>query len=237
MPDVTTIVSNLLSSLRPRRSRPGESDAHPELLALRCATLAGDAGEPPEVIAAALLHNHRRCLAARNPTRRDLESTTAGELPGIHRLAAWFEPDVVEPVRLQGAAGRYLGWKESAYLRHLPERERRLIEVQGGVMTDAEAFEFEVHPHFSTTVRVRRHADLARTTRVATPDPETFRPLLTILVRRALARRPAGRDPAVKGRRTEPGVSPAPAPRPPCRNRSGPQAPRPPIEWAWFAEK
>ena len=150
---------------------------------LQCATLAQRAGESPEVIVASLLHDFGHLLhdLGEDIALRGVDARH--EHVGANRLAAWFGPEVVEPIRLHAASKRYLCWKEAGYRAGLSEASVRSLELQGGVMTDAEAAEFESGPHYERAVRVRRYDDLGKDPEMTTPDLESFRPLMASLMR------------------------------------------------------
>ena len=154
---------------------PGISE---ETHALQCATRAGDAGEPREIIAACLLHDLGRLLRRPVLGAGDHGFVADHEQIGAEELAGSFGPEVSEPVRLHTEAKRYLSWREPAYVRGLGITARRHLAWQGGPMTDAEALEFEVHPHFAATLRVRRYDDASRGAGYPCAGLEAFRGLL-----------------------------------------------------------
>ncbi len=188
---LAAIVSDIFTTFRQQGHRLAGEGVTRQQHALQCATLAGDAGEPGDIIAACLLHDLGHLLV--NPGEDDAVDgmDPRHELAGANYLASCFDPCVVEPIRLHSTAKRYLCWRESGYYRGLTEASRRRLALHGGAMTDAEAFEFEVHPHFSAAVRVRRYDDRGRIPGFLTPELEVFRPLLLALAKQAQGQRPA----------------------------------------------
>jgi predicted HD phosphohydrolase len=160
-----------------------------ETHALRCASLAGDAGEPDALIAACLLQNYGRLILGGTHSPRPAAWQPEADRVGPDRLASWFNPEVVEPIRLKEDARRYLCWREPGYLRSLPVPVLEALPASGGIMTDGEAFEFEVNPHSSAAVRLQRYADLAQSHDPSLPGIESFEPLLLSLMRKALEER------------------------------------------------
>ena len=73
---------------------------------------------------------------------------------------------------------RYLCWKEAQYLADLSAASRQSLELQGGVMSDDEARQFEQDPHFEDAIIVRRYDDMGKIPDMKTPELEDFRPLL-----------------------------------------------------------
>lgn len=182
MPNPAGIVSEIFGVFRRRGHRQYGESVSEEQHALQCATLAGDAGEEPAVIAACLLHDFGHLLHEFGEDAAERGIDSRHEEIGANRLSAWFGPEVVEPIRLHAAAKRYLCWSEHGYYQALSAASRRSLELQGGPMTDDEALEFEVNPHFERALRVRRYDDHAKVAGLATPTLETFRPLLESLV-------------------------------------------------------
>ena len=146
--------------------------------ALQCATFAQRAGEAPQMIAACLIHDYGHLCHELGEEIADHGIDAAHEDLGAKRLAAWFPPEVVEPVRLHVAAKRYLCWKNHEYFDELSAASRQSLHLQGGVMTDAEGREFERHPHFEAAIRLRHFDDLGKLPNMETPDFEAFREAL-----------------------------------------------------------
>jgi gamma-butyrobetaine dioxygenase len=157
---------------------------------LQAGALAQQAGAPPSLVAAALLHDvgHLRgadALAEEiDVSGRELMAGTDnnhGER-GAQWLARWFPSSVTEPVRLHVAAKRYLCAAEPSYFGQLSEASVYTLSVQGGPMTGAEAREFEREPHAADAIAVRRWDDQAKDPSADVPDFDFYRPLLTSLL-------------------------------------------------------
>jgi phosphonate degradation associated HDIG domain protein len=178
------IVDEILRHFRERGHRHYGEDVTEEQHALQCATFAQRNGEPPQLVAACLLHDYGHLL-------HDLGEDIAGkgvdarhEDIGANRLKRHFGDEIVEPARLHVEAKRYLCWKEPEYLAGLSEASRLSLQLQGGPMTDGEAREFERNPHHEAAVRLRRYDDMGKVTDMQTPAVEEFRPLLESFVLR-----------------------------------------------------
>jgi len=146
--------------------------------ALQCATFAQQAGEPPVVVAAALLHDYGHLCHQLGEDIANHGVDARHEHIGANRLGGLFVDEIVDAGRLHVAAKRYLCWKEPAYFDELSDASRQSLRLQGGPMTDAEAREFEREPHFELAVRVRRYDDMGKVPEMSTPDLDSFRPLL-----------------------------------------------------------
>ena len=179
----TQIIDDVFSVFRERGHQTyGESVTEMQH-ALQCATFAELSGESPEIVAACLLHDYGHLCHDLGESIAEQGVDALHENIGANRLAKFFAPEVIEPVRLHVAAKRYLCCSEPEYLANLSEASRRSLNLQGGPMTEAEAREFERHPHFRAAIRLRRYDDMGKVPRMETPDLETFRPVLESFVR------------------------------------------------------
>jgi gamma-butyrobetaine dioxygenase len=157
---------------------------------LQAGALAQQAGAPPSLVAAALLHDvgHLRggdALAGEiEVSGRELMAgadNNHGER-GAQWLGQWFPESVTDPVRLHVAAKRYLCATEPSYFGQLSEASVYTLSVQGGPMTGAEAREFEREPHAADAIAVRRWDDQAKDPSADVPGVDWYRPLLASLL-------------------------------------------------------
>jgi phosphonate degradation associated HDIG domain protein len=146
--------------------------------ALQCATFAQKAGEPPVVVAAALLHDYGHLCHRLGEDIAEHGVDARHEHIGASRLRGLFADEIVDAGRLHVRAKRYLCWKEPNYLDELSDASRQSLRLQGGPMNDDEAHEFEQEPHFEIAVRVRRYDDMGKVPGMSTPDLDSFRPLV-----------------------------------------------------------
>jgi phosphonate degradation associated HDIG domain protein len=153
--------------------------------ALQCATLAQEAGEPPVVVAAALLHDFGHLCHQLGEDIAGLGVDAGHEHLGHRQLSHLFTAAIVDAGRLHVAAKRYLCWHEPGYLGGLSAASLKSLHLQGGPMSEAEAREFEREPHFDLAVRVRRYDDLGKVPGWITPDLDSFAALLETFVRPA----------------------------------------------------
>ena len=146
--------------------------------ALQCATFAQQAGEPPVIIAGALLHDYGHLCHNLGEDIADHGVDARHEFLGAKLLKDLFVDEIVDAGRLHVAAKRYLCWKEPGYYDGLSEASQKSLRLQGGPMTDSEAMEFEREPHHAVAVRVRRYDDMGKVAEMSAPDMDSFRPLL-----------------------------------------------------------
>lgn len=159
---------------RKATKRYGLSQVNQLLHGLQAATLAERQGEPPSLIVAALLHDagHMVHDLGENPADRGVDDFH--ERLGADWLARYFEPEVVEPVRLHVAAKRYLCATESGYFGRLSPDSVLSLTLQGGPMSEAEVEAFDALPFASGAVRLRRFDEAAKDPAMATSSLEYF---------------------------------------------------------------
>ncbi|WP_137921390.1 phosphonate degradation HD-domain oxygenase [Hydrogenophaga sp. 2FB] len=148
--------------------------------ALQCAHLAETAGERPEVVVAALLHDLGHLLAAEQaasaeppPDQDDLHQFMA--LPFLRGV---FPDSVLAPIRLHVDAKRYLCLIEAGYWTRLSPASKASLEQQGGIFTTAQGEAFARVPHSLSAVRLRRYDDLAKVPGQAVPDLGHYRTVM-----------------------------------------------------------
>lgn len=151
--------------------------------ALQCATFARQAGEPPVVVAAALLHDYGHLCHHLGEEIAEHGIDARHEILGAQLLEGLFDPAIVAAGRWHVAAKRYLCRIDSDYAAQLSPASLRSLELQGGPMNDDEARAFEQEPHSELAIRVRRYDDLGKVPDMSTPDLESFRELLTQFLR------------------------------------------------------
>lgn len=156
--------------------------------ALQCAHLARAAGADERLTAAALLHDIGHLLHGLPENVAEWGTDARHEGVGAAWLLHYFEPDVVDPVRLHVVAKRYLSAVEPDYLERLSPASRLSLQLQGGPFTLAEVRCFEEQPGFAAAVAVRRWDDEAKVAGLQVPGLEAYRDCLQAALRPELAR-------------------------------------------------
>lgn len=142
--------------------------------ALQTATLARQAGAPPELVAAALLHDIGHLLHELPDDAPDAGIDDAHQDLAARYLTRWFNMEVTEPIRLHVAAKRYLCTVEPGYIDQLSEPSVISLRLQGGVMTPGEVLAFESLSFANEAVQLRRWDDLAKDPEMKTVGVEGF---------------------------------------------------------------
>ena len=144
--------------------------------ALQCAELAEKAGETPETIAAALLHDLGHMLAAERDGLTDIDTRKDDlhQFMALPFLRGLFPDAVLEPIRLHVDAKRYLCHIDSGYWAELSPASKHSLELQGGIFDETQAEAFMQQPYASEAVRLRRYDDLAKKPRKVTQPLSHF---------------------------------------------------------------
>ncbi len=165
MPDRTTGVDELFSLYEKYGDEDyiGEPVSQLEHMS-QAAALAQAEGYDDEVILAAFFHDIGHLCASEGET----ESMDGMGVVDHEKLGAdyldelGFSPRVCQLVKSHVIAKRYLTYKYPDYFERLSPASRITLEFQGGVMTEAEATEFEKNPDAALTIRLRLWDDAAK---------------------------------------------------------------------------
>jgi len=149
---------------------------------LQTAAAAEAEDAPPELVAAALLHDYGHLIHSGGEDAAERGVDTEHEEVGFRFLERHFPPEVVEPVRLHVAAKRYLCAVDPGYVDELSPASRLSLELQGGAMSPAEAAAFEALPHSGAACRLRRWDDLGKDPDLPEEPLEHYRPVLDAVV-------------------------------------------------------
>ena len=145
---------------------------------LQAACLAERAGEPDEVVVAALLHDygHLVCNLPNSTFADGIDNKH--EVLGAAALSAWFDDDIVQAVRLHVAAKRYLCGATPSYRDKLSPASVTTLTLQGGPMSDAEMSAFREQPGYRLALKVRLYDDLGKEPAMDRPELEHYLPKL-----------------------------------------------------------
>ena len=184
---------NMIDELATLFATRGAAAEHGEAVsrrehALQAARLAELEGADPALIAAALLHDVGHLLSNPDEPRaqagQDQDQDDRHEAAGADWLAACFDPDVVEPIRLHVDAKRFLCAARPDYLARLSPSSVKSLARQGGPMSADEAERFEALSYSHDAVRLRRWDDEAGVPALDVPDFNHYRPILESLILR-----------------------------------------------------
>lgn len=180
------MVGEILSLFESKGHRAYEGEGVTQLEhALQSAHLAQQAGAPPELVCAALLHDIGHLLNDRGetPTLRGVDDRHEYVAQPFLRKA--FPQPVFAPIRLHVDAKRYLCATRPGYRAALSEDSKRSLELQGGVFRPDEVEHFIRQPFAAEAVSVRLWDDAAKVAGAATPGLAHFAAILRAVSCRA----------------------------------------------------
>lgn len=144
--------------------------------ALQTATLARGAGASRRQVVSALLHDIGHLLVKEHAGGSDfLVEDMNHETIGADYLEPFFDPEVLEPIRLHVPAKRYLCTTDAEYYDGLSTASKRSFAVQGGNMSEEELASLRANPHLEASLALRRWDDRGKVSNLATPGLEDFR--------------------------------------------------------------
>jgi [1-hydroxy-2-(trimethylamino)ethyl]phosphonate dioxygenase len=150
---------------------------------LQSAYAAEQDGAPPQLVAAALLHDYGHFIHEFPSDAADHGIDTHHEEVAHAFLSEHFGPGIAEPIRMHVAAKRYLCAIEPSYLKELSQASVHSLNLQGGPYSPVEVAEFEMSPYARDAVRLRRYDDIGKVEGLETPDLEHYRPVLVASMR------------------------------------------------------
>lgn len=145
---------------------------------LQAAHFAEEAGAPPMLVAAALLHDIGHLIVDVPDDIAAWTHDARHEAIGAHWLADRFTSGVSEPVRLHVAAKRYLCATNPAYFAALSPASVITLELQGGPMSAGQARTFESEPYHREAVLLRLWDDRGKVAGQKTRELGDYRALL-----------------------------------------------------------
>ena len=150
---------------------------------LQSASAAEEDGAPPQLIAAALLHDYGHFIHELPADAADHGIDTQHEEVAHAFLSEHFGPEIAEPIRMHVAAKRYLCATDPSYLDELSPASVHSLNLQGGPYSPAEVAEFELSPYARDAVQLRRYDDIGKVEGLETPDLEHYRAVLAAAMR------------------------------------------------------
>lgn len=151
------------------------------------AALAMKEGYDDEVVLAAFFHDIGHiCVLSGTQESMDGFGVKSHEKIGADFLRArGFSETIATLVENHVQAKRYLTYRYPAYYNSLSEASKATLRFQGGVMSAAEADNFQKHPHFEVSILLRKWDELAK---------EQGKPVIDLTILKAKARRVLSRN-------------------------------------------
>jgi len=144
---------------------------------LQAAAIAAREDAPPELIAAALLHDVGHLVPGLNPDERNRDHADLA----LQRLSPMFAEEVTEPIRLHIEAKRYLVATEPDYASKLSAASVHTLKLQGGPLDSDGCTAFMNHRFAQDALKLRRWDEAAKDAGADTPSLETYRDVVELL--------------------------------------------------------
>jgi len=136
---------------------------------LQSAYAAEQDNAPPQLVAAALLHDYGHFIHELPADAAEHGIDTQHEEVAHAFLSEHFGPEIAEPVRMHVAAKRYLCATDPSYLGELSPASVHSLQLQGGPYSQEEVAEFEHSPYARDAVRLRHYDDIGKVEGLETP--------------------------------------------------------------------
>lgn len=145
---------------------------------LQAAHFAKQAGEPDEIVVAALLHDIGHFTSELGTFSMDDTEDRYHEDAGAAFLAAHFPSVVVDCCKHHVAAKRYLCATDPSYFAKLSDASIHSLNLQGGPMSEAEVAMFKKEPNLEEIIRVRTYDEAGKDAHLEVPDLKAYASLL-----------------------------------------------------------
>ncbi len=152
--------------------------------ALQTATLAAHAEASDSLIVACLLHDIGHLIKNETPGELNSHHDDVHQYMALPFLRLYFDPPVLEPIKLHVEAKRYLCAVEIDYFHSLSDGSKRSLKLQGGPLSNDEADLFLRNPYATAALNLRRWDDLAKDTQATPYQWDFFTPIMERCLRK-----------------------------------------------------
>jgi len=122
---------------------------------IQTAMLAEKTNCSSNLICSGLLHDYGHFILENPDDLVKKEKDGKHEDVGYEFLKKYFVDDVVKPIKYHVEAKRYLARNEK-YYRILSKASKISLKLQGGIMNEKEANEFETNDFFKSSIKLRK---------------------------------------------------------------------------------
>ena len=96
---------------------------------------------------------------------------------GFDFLKKYFSKDILGPIKNHVKAKKYLA-RDNKYFKFLSEASKISLKLQGGVMSDQDAKEFENNEFFENSIKLRKFDEIAKKTGLKIKSINEYRSIL-----------------------------------------------------------
>ena len=128
---------------------------------IQTAMLAEKNNSSSSLVCSSLLHDYGHFILENPDDLVKKEKDGKHEELGYEFLKMYFEKDVVEPIKYHVKAKKYLA-RDKKYFNALSEASKTSLKLQGGIMNEKEAHEFESNEFFESSIKLRKFDEKAK---------------------------------------------------------------------------
>ena len=128
---------------------------------IQTAMLAEKNNSSSNLVCSSLLHDYGHFILENPDDLVKKEKDGKHEELGYEFLKTYFKKDIVEPIKYHVKAKKYLA-RDKKYFNSLSDASKISLKLQGGIMNDNEAKEFESNKFFTSSLNLRKFDEMAK---------------------------------------------------------------------------
>ena len=144
---------------------------------IQSAMLAEKNKSSSSLVCASLLHDYGHFILDNPDELVNRKEDGKHEDLGYRYLKKYFKKNVVEPIKIHVKAKRYLA-RNQKYYNILSQASKASLHLQGGVMNEEEAEEFEKEKFFDDAIKLRKFDEAAKKTGIKMKNINNYKSLL-----------------------------------------------------------
>jgi predicted HD phosphohydrolase len=130
-----------------------------------------------DLICSSLLHDYGH-FVVNNPNQLVANQIDGNhEIIGANYLKTFFSNEIIQPILLHVDAKKYLA-REKKYFNSLSGPSKVSLKLQGGIMSDDEAKQFEQNKNYKNAIKLRRFDEGAKKQNIKIKDIKDYKKLL-----------------------------------------------------------
>jgi predicted HD phosphohydrolase len=130
-----------------------------------------------DLICSSLLHDYGH-FVVKNPNQLVASQIDGNhEIIGANYLKTFFSNKIIEPILLHVDAKKYLA-RDKKYFNSLSEASKVSLKLQGGIMSNYEAKQFEQNKNYKNAIKLRRFDEDAKKQNIKIKNIKDYKKLL-----------------------------------------------------------
>ena len=145
---------------------------------IQTAMIAEKSNSTSDLVCSSLLHDYGHFILDNPDDLVKKNKDGKHETIGYEFLKRYFVRNVVEPIKYHVKAKKYLA-RNKRYFSTLSEASKVSLKLQGGIMNDSEAKEFESNKFFKNSIKLRKFDEQAKKKGLKIKSIHEYKNLLT----------------------------------------------------------